>query len=141
MKKIHIICILSVFLSCARFLDVKPRDTKMLKNIEDYRDLLAPYMAFLKSHDNYVWVWDTYHSGPWAPCISALLPGYIGEIRHTRDYNRQTGELSDTYKEFYAWKDQSTKVMWDKLYKLIGPLNMIIGELPHAFRNYQRKGH
>lgn len=121
--------------SCSDFLNVKPKDTKTLKYVEDYRDLLAPYMAFLKTNDTYVYVWDSYYPGPWDPCISTVLPGYIGEIKYIRDYNAQNGQLTDTYKEYYAWKDQSTKALWTKLYKLIGPLNMIIGELPHAEGN------
>lgn len=137
MKKVYIFLLLSLFglQSCDHFLNVQPRDTKVIKYIEDYRDLLAPYMSQMKNPNTWSNVWGDYYRAPWDPCISRLLPGYIGEIQHTRDFNTATGIMTDTYKDFYSWKDPSTSVLWTKLYTLIGPFNMIIDEILRAEGN------
>lgn len=137
MKKLYIILLLSLFglQSCNNFLNVQPRDTKVIKYIEDYRDLMAPYMSQMKVPNTWSSVWGDYNRAPWDPCIPRLLPGYIGEIQHTRDFNKATGALTDEYKDFYGWKDPSTSVLWTKLYTLIGPFNMIIDEIRTAEGN------
>ncbi len=137
MKKIYIILLLAAFnlQSCKEFLNVKPRDTRVIKNIEDYRDLLAPFMSQMKIPNAWSYVWGDYYKAPWDPSIPKLLPGYIGEIQHTRDFNQANGGLTDSYKDFYNWRDPSTSVLWTKLYSLIGPFNMIIDEIRTAEGN------
>lgn len=137
MKKLYLLLLLTVsaLQSCNDFLNVQPRDTKVIKYIEDYRDLLAPYMSQMKIPNAWSSVWGDYYRAPWAPCIAELLPGYIGEIQHTRDFNTSTGVLTDKYRDFYSWKDPSTSVLWTKLYTLIGPFNMIIDEIRTAEGN------
>lgn len=132
MKKIYYLLMVLVCFGCNDFLNVQPRDTRVVKNIEDYRDLLAPFVANLKNMTGTISVWGNYYTGPWDPCITTLLPGYIGEVVIKNDYNKNNGQLTDDYKIYYAWKSSSSSVLWTKLYSMIGPLNMIIGEIDGA---------
>lgn len=134
MKKIYLLfVIIALGISgCDDFLNVKPRDTKVVKDIEDYRDLLAPYVANLKAMTGTINVWGGYYTSPFDPCITNLLPGYIGEVVIKNDYNKNNGQLTDNYKIYYAWKNSSSSNLWTKLYTMIGPLNMIIGEIDDA---------
>ena len=52
MKKISILvgsllCILTT--SCDKFLELTPRDQKVVSTIEDYRDIMASFMYYLKT--------------------------------------------------------------------------------------------
>ncbi|MCX4384133.1 MAG: hypothetical protein OSJ51_20905, partial [Parabacteroides distasonis] len=54
MKKISILvgsllCILTT--SCDKFLELTPRDQKVVSTIEDYRDIMASFMYYLKTPD------------------------------------------------------------------------------------------
>ena len=48
------LCIFMVFAgmlslqSCDKFLDLKPENIKVVSTIEDYRDMMASYMSYLK---------------------------------------------------------------------------------------------
>lgn len=55
MKKISILvgsllCILTT--SCDKFLELTPRDQKVVSTIEDYRDIMASFMYYLKTPDS-----------------------------------------------------------------------------------------
>lgn len=134
MRKIVLLYIIAALgiCGCDDFLNVKPRDTKVVKDIGDYRDLMAPYVANLKAMTGTINVWGSYYTSPWDPCITNLLPGYIGEVVIKNDYNKNNGQLTDTYQVYYAWKSSSSSALWTKLYSLVGPLNMIIGEIDDA---------
>ena len=50
MKKLMTILLVAVLLaSCDKFLDLKPENIKVVSTVEDYRDLLASYMRYLKT--------------------------------------------------------------------------------------------
>ena len=51
MKRMIISLIAGMFLwqSCDKFLDLKPENIKVMSTIEDYRDLMASYMRYLKT--------------------------------------------------------------------------------------------
>ena len=40
--------ILLLLAGCQNFLNVKPRNIKVVQSVEDYRDILASYVQFIK---------------------------------------------------------------------------------------------
>lgn len=150
MKKINIfivsICLLSLQ-ACEHFLDLKPRNQKVVTTIEDYRDILASYVRLLKT------------SNPSDPVVfggaylypefdvAGTLGIYTGETSldkaESKYYDPEKGEYTLVGKKMLCWLD-TERYTWDYYYQFLGPVNLIISGIETAegsdddLRNYVR---
>lgn len=152
MKKINrvtgwLICIL-IFSSCGKFLELTPRDQKVVKTIEDYRDVMASYMRLLKtpnrSQEN------VFGIGPFVfPCfdMSKNLGIYTGEtnlnVNSIFYYDKNRSEYTKGGVNLLTWMMTESSA-WNQYYEFLGPINLILNGLETAegnneeLRNYVR---
>lgn len=132
--------------SCSDFLNMTPRDKKVVKTIEDHRDILASYMYLLKTPNSpKVKVMglreDTY---PYFD-MTRLLSFYTGESDlsdyWTNYYDKQKKEFNERGVAKLTWLVAEPYV-WNQYYSFLGPINMLIKEIATAegtnenLRNY-----
>ena len=116
--------------SCSKFLDLKPRDVKILKSAEDYRDLLASYLKFIKT------------TNPEQPIsilggdpftfpkfnLSGTLGIYTGEavLSPTRPFVDEATKLyTASGRNFLLW-GITKHYKWEQDFRFLGPINLII---------------
>ena len=134
MKKIYLIigCLIgvSVLFSCDKFLELTPRDQKVVSTVDDYRAILASYMRFLKtpnrSQEPVLGV------GPFVfPYfdVSGNLGLYTGETNLTLKsgyyYNNDKNEYTIAGKNLMTWLNTDPYV-WNQYYEFLGVMNLII---------------
>ncbi len=149
MKKIHIltICFIGFFLftACDDFLNLKPRDKKVATTIEDYRDIMANYMHFLKDPVRSqeailgvgVFTFPRFD-------VAKNLAVYTGEVNLTKTmlfYNTEKNEYNESGKTLLTWLNTEPYV-WNQYYEFLGPINHVISAITTAdgdneeLRNY-----
>lgn len=141
-KYLYTLAILTIILgsgSCSDFLNMTPRNKKVVKSVEDHRDIMASYMYFLKT---------TYRSqvnilgvDPFA-CptfdMSKILSIYTGESVLTTTskqlYNPSSNMHTPLGKSLLHWYEKQEYV-WKSYYLFLGPLNNLIKEIKTAEGN------
>lgn len=148
MKKINILTAwligLLLFTSCDDFLNLKPRDKRVVNTVEDYRDIMASYMNFLKSplptREALFGIGFTY---PYFD-VSENLAVYTGESYLKKlgsYYNEDKQEYTETGRKLLTWMD-SKPYVWNQYYQFLGPINVLISGITTAdgdneeLRNY-----
>lgn len=151
MKKIYteLLIVCSLFLmSCDKFLDLKPKDQKVVSTIEDYRDIMASYMRLLKEYDTSQE--KIFGVGPYTyPLfdVALNLGVYTGETNLATNYSTIYDKVSGKYtlngKNMLTWR-MTNSYAWERYYQFLGPINMIISGIVEAegtdenLRNYVR---
>lgn len=134
MKKLMTILLAAVLLaSCDKFLDLKPENIKVVSTVEDYRDLLASYMRFLKTPNrSQMKVLGDYFCYPDFDVASdfAYRTGELTPNKKSGYYDATLGEYTTAGVERLTWYE--TPNMWDSYYTFLGPINMIIGGIETA---------
>ena len=134
MKKLMTILLAAVLLaSCDKFLDLKPENIKVVSTVEDYRDLLASYMRFLKTPNrSQMKVLGDYFCYPDFDVASdfAYRTGELTPNKKSSYYDATLGEYTTAGVERLTWYE--TPNMWDSYYTFLGPINMIIGGIETA---------
>lgn len=136
-----------LLLSCKDFLEVQPRNAKIVSTVEDYRDILASYMHKLKSVNPYQEkVMGNVFNFPEFD-VTYIVATYTGEISLSKSssiyYDSKTGEWTEAAMKKYTWLYTSNKP-WDHYYQFLGPINMILEGIRDAdgededMRNYVR---
>lgn len=134
MKKIYILigCLIVALLvsSCDKFLELTPRDQKVVSSVDDYRAILASYMRLLKtpnrSQEPVLGV------GAFAfPLfdISGNLGIYTGEtnltLKSSYYYDNDKNQYTVTGKNLMTWLNTDLYV-WDRYYEFLGVMNLVI---------------
>lgn len=152
MTKKYIVFILVVSIcgllntSCSDFLNMTPRDKKVVKTIEDHRDILASYMYLLKTPNRtQVKVMGV---GEWAFPYFDVAPNisiYTGESQLTQFWNTIYDKNKRQYTEkgvrMIGWL-LTEPYIWNQYYEFLGPVNMLIKDIKTAegtdenMRNY-----
>lgn len=134
------LCIFMVFAgmlslqSCDKFLDLKPENIKVVSTIEDYRDILASYMRYLKTPNR-----------SQIQCLGGYnyplfnIANYVayrtGELTVTQNsttyYDATTGEYTPTAITKMTWLE-TVDACWNKYYSFLGPINLIINGIETA---------
>ncbi len=149
MKKISILIVSLLCLlvtSCDKFLELTPRDQKVVSTIEDYRDIMASFMYYLKTPgmSSQIAVFGIdFNTVPFHMEVHKNLAIYTGEanldITSTLYYNR--GDYTSTGKKMQTWL-MTNEEAWEQYYKFLGPINLIISDIDNAegenenLRNY-----
>ena len=130
--------------SCKDFLDVQPRNSKVVSTIEDYRDILASYMVKLKSINPYPEkVLGGTFNFPQFDMTDAFA-FYSGEVmlgKNSFFYDSQKGEWNQTAVNKLSWLDPNTTA-YSHYYQFLGPINLVIAGISEAkgkdeeLRNY-----
>lgn len=131
--------------SCDKFLELQPRDKKVVSTIEDYRDILASYMRLLKTpNGSQVPVFGKTFTYPYFD-MAAYLGIYTGETTMTLEwsvyYNADKGAYTTEGKKILTWMN-SDPYCWNQYYSFLGPLNLVISGVRTAeghnedLRNY-----
>lgn len=121
--------------SCDKFLDIKPENVKVVSTIEDYRDLLASYMWYLKTPNrSYMSVLGGYNKVPLFH--SALHFAYrSGELVVSKKlsyyYDATLSEYTPEAVKRMTWMEQGNEC-WDRYYSFLGPINLIINGIETA---------
>lgn len=142
-----LLCVLGS--SCDDFLSLTPRDTKVVSDIEDYRDIMASYMKFLKtpnmaSQESILGV--SYETIPFYDTdVAYSLAIYTGESNLNTSssayFNRTENAYTQTGKNYLIWENSCTSA-WRRYYGFLGPINLIISGIENAegtnenLRNY-----
>lgn len=119
--------------SCSDFLDVKPRNTKIVKTIKDYRDILASYMDWLKGINKKGYtVMGKYYNWPHFDQAQDLA-FYTGEVEFRPDklIDVNTGAMLPYAKTILSWTKVKT-ITWTRNYTFLGQINFIIEEIDNA---------
>lgn len=150
MKKINslvvFVCVLQLLLtqSCGNFLDLKPKDQRVVSTIEDYRDIMASYVSYIKTvNPNQRKVFGEVFAHPKFD-LSGPFGVYVGEIDISKEsymYDDVRGEYSTDAKLMLKWM-KTDLYIWDYYYRFLGGINLIIADIPTAkgdnetLRNY-----
>ena len=138
MKKIMIWLItgMCLFQSCSNFLDLKPVDIKVMSTVEDYRDLLASYMRYLKTPNrDQEKVLGAYRCYP-VFYVADYFAYRSGELEINTNvssdyYDITLGEYTQAGIELLSWMDGADK-LWTQYYSFLGPINTIIAGIETA---------
>lgn len=140
MNKLKIItaCLLGLLLtaSCNNFLTVKPRDTRVMQNIEDYRDLLGSYMRLLTNitNVNQQAVFGQAYLYPKFD-MAFELGLNTGETVLSKQqgsyYDKKEGIYTEYGKQLMSWFNPNESV-WNRYYSFLGPINLILAEIDGA---------
>lgn len=143
MRKINIIAgfLIGLFClsSCDKFLNLTPRDTKVVSSIEDYRDIMASYMYWLKTPNrNQMTVFGVGSFVTPALDQSANLGIYTGETNLSTVlsyyYDKSKDEYTTNAKKLLTWL-MTDPYAWNQYYDFVGPINMIISGIATATGN------
>lgn len=134
--------------SCDKFLELTPRDQKVVSAIEDYRDIMASFMYYLKMPDvsNQIAVFGVdIEVVPFHTTVHNNLGVYTGEVNlntnSTLYFDRKAGDYTQTGKNMLTWL-MSNEEAWNQYYRFLGPINLIISDISTAegdnedLRNY-----
>ena len=133
MKKLMTILLAAVLLaSCDKFLDLKPENIKVVSTVEDYRDLLASYMRYLKTPNR---TQMTVLGGYYYPAFDvanafAYRTGELTPNKESSYYDATLGEYTTAGVKRLTWEE--TTNLWNTYYSFLGPINMIIGGIETA---------
>ena len=133
MKKLMTILLAAVLLaSCDKFLDLKPENIKVVSTVEDYRDLLASYMRYLKTPNR---TQMTILGGYYHPAFDvanafAYRTGELTPNKESSYYDATLGEYTTAGVKRLTWEE--TTNLWNTYYSFLGPINMIIGGIETA---------
>lgn len=125
--------------SCNKFLTLTPHDTKVVNSVEDYRDILASFMRYLKtptlpSQDVVMGVGLSTLPFPSSE-VDGSLSIYTGESNLTTEssyyYDRTNNLYTQTGKNALTWLNTNSSA-WDNIYSFLGPINLIISSVPTA---------
>lgn len=127
--------------SCDDFLDITPRDQKVVSTVEDYRDVMASFMYYLKTPDmprqENVFGVDAY-TVPFVTTVHGNLGIYTGETNINNNssiyFDRTHGEYTLTGKNIQSWLMTNDEA-WRQYYAFLGPINLIINEIDGATGN------
>ena len=125
--------------SCNKFLTLTPHDTKVVSSVEDYRDILASFMRYLKtptlpSQEVVMGVGLT--TLPfYGYDVDGSLSIYTGEsnlsINSSYYYDRNNNVYTQTGKNALTWLNTNTSA-WDNIYNFLGPINLVINGVTTA---------
>ena len=140
-----VVCLLMT--SCDDFLDLKPRDQKVVSTVEDYRDIMSSYMQLIKVYD-FPRQEIIFGIGSFTyPLfdVALNLGVYTGETNlgtnYSSVYDSSTGTFTNTGRNMLTWRMTNTYA-WDRYYTFLGPINLIISGISEAegtnenLRNY-----
>ena len=138
MKKMIIGLIIGMCLcqSCDKFLDLKPENIKVVSTVEDYRDLLASYMRYLKTPNRtQMEVLGSTNCYPPLNCGQYFVYR-TGELEPNTNvssgyYDITLGEYTTAGEELLNWQESADN-LWNKYYSFLGPVNTIIGGIETA---------
>lgn len=134
-KSIIIVLALSIITlnSCDDFLNIKPKDTKVVKTVKDYRDIMSSYMDWLNAINSRVdYVLGSRNMYP--PLDQAQICGfYTGELEFKEEtiMNTDTDEMKPYIREWLSWSVVSS-YSWNSYYKCTGSLNYVIDNINDA---------
>lgn len=123
--------------SCSDFLNLKPRDVKVVSTIEDYRDIMASYMRVLKTPDIPLQEKVFGINIELVPfCFIAQNLGiYTGEanlnISSSAYFEKQSGKYTQKGKNMLTWLMTNSEA-WSAYYAFLGPINLIISDIDKA---------
>ena len=138
MKRMIISLIAGTFLwqSCDKFLDLKPENIKVMSTIEDYRDLMASYMRYLKTPNRSQ---KNVFGDPFChpPFNSVSYFAYrTGELEPNLNvsseyYDITLGEYTESGVQLMTWQ-KGADDLYNDYYSFLGPINMIISGIETA---------
>ncbi|MCT4603503.1 MAG: RagB/SusD family nutrient uptake outer membrane protein [Marinifilum sp.] len=138
MRKILIISIIisciTLLQSCDDFLDIKPRNTKVVKTVKDYRDILASYMNWLKDINGKQFnIMGIGVFGYPKFDMTELISYYSGELQLKEEnlIDPTSGNIRVYEESLLNW-DQTNIRVWERNYAFLGPLNFIIDNIDKA---------
>ena len=123
--------ILLLLAGCQNFLNVKPRNIKVVQSVEDYRDILASYVQFIKKpNPAYEKVLGEFYLPEFD--MSNMCAFYTGESKYDMTnetyFDSKRGELTEIAVQAYSWL-RPRNFIWEKNYTFLGPINLIINGL------------
>lgn len=140
MRRIHFILftvLIALISSCNDFLTMTPRDKKIVRTVEDYRDILASYVKFIKTHNpqqETLFGLGTHRFPKFD--VSNLFAVYTGEVKlasSNRYYNAETSNYNELGVSLQTWSySGESQYIWNRYYLFLGPINMIISDIDNV---------
>ena len=150
MKKINTIIfsilMLVSFSSCDRFLELKPRNQKVVKTVEDYRDILASFMYYIKTpNPESVKIMGLPNASPFiSNNMNMELSVFTGESNLNKGselvFDKDKAEFKTQALNMYLWMDNVfySSYIWKSFYQFLGGTNKIIDGVSQAEGNDDR---
>lgn len=132
------LALLAASTSCNDFLTLTPRDQKVVSSVEDYRDVMASFMYAIKTPENKLQTAafgvDPY-TIPFFTGAHGNLAIYTDEatlnINSGTYFDKRLGDYTQTGRNMLTWLMPNDNV-WRQYYTFLGPVNLILSELPKA---------
>lgn len=121
---------------CNDFLTVRPRDTRVMQKVEDYRDLLGSYMRLL-THITNTDQQEVFGQAYLYPKFDVAFEMGLntGETTLSKQqgsyYDKKEGVFTEYAKKYLTWLYPNEEV-WNRYYSFLGPINLILGEIDGA---------
>lgn len=136
---------LLLFTSCQKFLELQPRDKKVVSTIEDYRDIMSSYMSLLKvPNRSQDLVFGGNRIYPYFD-MAKYLGIYTGETilnkRSSFYYDMDKSAYTSDGMKLMIWMN-TEPYCWNHYYQFLGSLNLVISGIRIAegknedLRNY-----
>ena len=128
--------------SCKKFLDLKPRDVKVLRTAEDYRDIMGSFLRFFKtanpSQQGKIMGIDEYAF----PRMdnSYQLGIYTGETSLKNEppfVDNNTKLFTTTGRNLLTW-NETQHLKWEQDFKFLGGINLVINSIDESIGEDQR---
>lgn len=136
---------LFTLISCDKFLELQPRDKKVVRTVEDYRDIMASYLYFVKTPNRPSQ--KVFGGQSLYPLfdMSKYLGIYTGEATLTQNnneyYDKNKGMYTAQGKKILTWMTTEPDC-WNRYNSFLGPVNLVIQGVQKAegdnedLRNY-----
>lgn len=131
MKKIYILFAVLTILTttgCTDFLNLKPRDTKIVSTIEDYRDIMASYMRLLTTpNPSQKPVFGSVFLYPEFDMASSVGM-YTGELTMSKTSTSYFDKTINKFTTLGIGMQTWTRVIgpWSRYYSFLGPINLVV---------------
>lgn len=127
------------FSACSDFLNMTPKSQRVVKSVEDERDIMASFLWFMRNKERSqitVFGVDAYAYPKWD--VGTDLSLYSGECTVTTlssvFYNKTTGLYTDKGIKKMTWQESMEEV-WNRYYRFLGPLNQIVDDIERVEGN------
>lgn len=132
------LCSIGLMTSCEKFLELHPRDQKVVSTIEDYRAIMASYLSLLKTPNrNQDPVFGINFNYPYFD-MAKYLGIYTGETVLNRNsffyYDKNTSTYTAEGLQLLTWMN-TEPYCWNQYYRFIGSLNLLISGVRTAKGN------
>lgn len=121
---------------CSDFLNMTPKGKRVVKTVEDHRDIMASYMYFIKNvNRNQIKLFGVDEYAYPLFNMNDIAGIYTGEnllfTRYSHVFDKDKNAYTDYAVRLLTWQSPNDEV-WNRYYRFLGPINVLITEIEKA---------